>query len=197
MLKKTFLAAVVLGCCGRGALAEETVGVSGSAVRFATALETKVGEKTVKLVLTGTALRKKYFFSVYAVASYLAEGDAARTPEELAASNSPKQLHLVLERDVDGKDMAAAFKEAIRQNYPGDAFADEVNALVEFMQGTSARKGDHVLLTHVPGEGFHCEHVEKRALLIKNAQFSKAVWDIYLGKNNLGVAIKQGLVSRR
>ena len=50
------------------------------------------------MVLTGAALRQKFYFNVYAVASYVQEGAKPRTPEELAAVNCPKRLELVMER---------------------------------------------------------------------------------------------------
>ena len=196
MVMKKALAVVFLGLCCLSALAAEMVGVSGSNAQFPTVIESKVGDKQVKLLLTGTALRKKFFFNVYAIGSYLQEGDPARTAEALAASNSAKQLHLMLERDVEGKDLVNALKEAIRKNYPDDAFATELTALAEFFQENTVKKGDNVRLTHIPEVGLHCALLGKNEVLIKNATFSRAIWDIYLGKNNLGEAIKQGLVSR-
>src|SRR5262249_38425646 len=116
--------------------------------------------------------------------------------EELAAADCPKRLHLVMERTVEGKDLAEAFRSAIRLNYPEPAFAEEVQTLVQLLRGDSARKGDHIYLTHVPGVGLHCSRSGKAEFLIKNPRFARAVWDIYLGKNNVGEAVKKGLVSR-
>ena len=64
------------------------------------------------------------------------------------------------------------------------------------MQPETVAKGDHIYLSHVPGVGLHCRIIGKAEFVIKNPQFSRAVWDIYLGKNNLNEAIKKGLVSR-
>jgi hypothetical protein len=36
----------------------------------------------------------------------------------------------------------------------------------------------------------------KKDVFIANPAFSKAVWDIYFGKNNVGEDVKRGLVSR-
>ena len=49
-----------------------------------------------------------------------------------------------MERTVDGKDMAEAFRAAIRANYAEPAFGDEVTMLVQFMRSSVARKGDHI-----------------------------------------------------
>ena len=106
------LAFVVL--CGPVVYAQETVGVSGSRTRFPVAIECKIGDENVKLALTGAAMRTKLFFNVYTIGGYVRPGGDIRTADALAGADSPKQLHLVMERDVDGKDMADAFRAAVR-----------------------------------------------------------------------------------
>jgi hypothetical protein len=174
----------------------ETVTVSGSDTTYESTVQNKIGDKTVKMTLTGAALRKKYIFSVYTIGSYIEEGAAVRTAEELAAKDAPKMLHLVLERDVKGKDMAEATEAAIRANYPGSQFTDEIKVLVEQFSRIELKKGDNVRLTHVPGKGLSVAVDGKLELFITTPAFSRAIWDIYLGKNNLGDAIKKALVSR-
>jgi hypothetical protein len=101
-----------------------------------------------------------------------------------------------MERDVDGKDMAEAFKAAIRMNYPAPAFERELTMLTDYMRNHPVKKGDEVLLTHVPGVGLHVKLPGQGQIMIDNPAFPHAVWNIYLGKNNLGDAIKRGLTSR-
>jgi hypothetical protein len=191
----TIMGLALLGLGASVVLAVDPIGVSGSNTRFAASIEAKVGDNKVKLRLTGTALRKK-FVNIYAIGSYLQEGVSVSTAEQLAGADCGKCLHLVMERDVDGKDMAEAFRFAIRQNYPVPQWTDELNSMVAAIQAKDVRKGDHIWLTHVPKVGLHINHVGKTEVLIRNAQFSQAVWNIYLGKNHLGDAIKTGLVSR-
>ncbi len=190
------LAVALLGLASAAAHAADLAPVAGSSTQFPIAVDATVDGKPVRLSLTGAALRQKYFINVYAVASYVQEGAKPRTAGELAAADCPKRLELVMERTVEGKEMAEAFRAAIRQNYPESAFGPEVGDLVQFLQGQEAQKGDHVVLTHVPGVGLHCELGGRADVLIKSPQFSRAVWDIYLGKNNLGEEIRKGLVSR-
>src|SRR5262245_33713303 len=182
-------------CCG-ALSAAETVGVDGTSTRFPTTLDVKEGDQPVKLALTGTALRKRAFFNVYALGSYIREGSGVRTAEQLAAADTLKQLHLRMERDIDGKTMAEAFHGAIRANYPAPAFADELTTLTTYMETLEVKKGGHIQVTHVPGVGLHVLVAGQKEILIKNVAFSRAVWEIYLGQKNLGEAIKQGLVSR-
>lgn len=187
------VALVVLGAAGAFA---DQVGVEGSSVQYDTPIEARVDEQPVKLVLTGTALRKKVFFKVYAVASYVQEGVTVKTPEELVAADCAKQLHLVMERDIAGKEFADAFRSAIRLNYPEPKFEDELNALIEVFKAQEIKQGDQLRLTHVPKVGLTCELVGKAGAEIRDVAFARAVWEIYLGKNNLGDSIKKGLVSR-
>ena len=187
---------VVAALAATGSVLAGSVKTPGSGTPFEVELPASAGGRSVKLVLTGCAVRQKLFVNVYSIGSYVALGSGIKTAEQLAAADCLKRLHLVMERTVDGKDMAEAFRAAIRMNYPEPAFQDEVNKLMQFMRNDSARKGDHITLTHIPGIGLYCVWAGKADFLIKNAAFSKAVWDIYFGKNNLGDKIKQGLTSR-
>jgi Chalcone isomerase-like len=196
MVPSRMLAVVLVGAWGAGGLATELVGVRGSFAQFATRIESTIGSTPVTLVLTGGALRQKAVFNIYAIASYVQEGRAVRSAGELAATDCPKQLHLVMERDVTGEQMTAAFTTAIRMGHPAPAFAPELDELAGLLRGRTIRTGDHIWLTHVPGVGLHCQVVGRGEHLIKNVRFSRAVWDVYLGEKNLGESIKQGLVSR-
>jgi hypothetical protein len=197
MVPSRLVAVVLLALVsGSAAQAAELVGVPGSGTKYPSEVETNVGDKPVKLTLTGTAMRTKYILNVYVIGSYVQTGANFKTAEQLAAIDCLKRLHLVMERTVDGKDMAEAFRVAIRANYAEPAFNDEVTTLMQFMRSNVARKGDHIILTHLPGTGLHCNMVGKADFLIKNAKFSEAVWNIYLGKNNVGDAVKKGLLSR-
>ena len=196
MFSRSLVAVTVAALAAGGASAVELVGVHGSSTRFTTTMEATAGDKPVRLLLTGAAVRQKVFINVYAIASYVQEGVAVRTAERLAEVDCVKRLHLVMERDVEGKDMAAAFQTAIRANHAAPAFAAEVEQLTRVMQGAAAKKGDHIFLTHLPNVGLHVSMPGKVDFTIRNPAFSRAVWDIYLGKNNLGEGIKKGLVSR-
>jgi spermidine/putrescine-binding protein len=179
------------------ATAAEMVGVDGSSVRFPAAIEVPVADKSVRLSLTGAAMRKKAFVSVYAIASYLQDGVTAKTADQLAAANGVKVLVLVMERDVAGKDMADAIRAGIRLNHPADAFAPELARIGQLLQALRLEKGNRVTLTAAPGAGLRCQVAGKADAVIGEPAFARAVWDIYLGRNNVGDAVKSGLVSRR
>jgi hypothetical protein len=196
MTRSRWLAVAAVLCWSAGAPAAELVGVRGSGTQFTTTMDWTVNDRPVKMQLTGVALRQKLLFNVYALASYVQEGAAVKTAEDVAAANVPKQLHLVMERTVAGPDMADAFRTAIRLNHPAPAFGDEVAQLVEKLQGETAFKGDHIYLTHLPGVGLQVKVAGRADFVIRNPEFTRAVWDIYLGANNLGDGIKRSLTSR-
>jgi hypothetical protein len=195
MTRSKVLAVGLVLSCAAGGIAAELVGVRGSNTQFTTTMDWTVNDKPVKMVLTGTALRQKVFVNIYALASYVEEGANVKTADDLAAADCTKQLHLVMERTVAGPDMAEAFRSAIRLNHPAPNFADEVQMLVEKLQGATAVKGDHIYLTHLPGVGLQVK-MGRQEFIIRNPEFTRAVWDIYLGKNNIGEGIKKGLTSR-
>jgi hypothetical protein len=174
----------------------ENVPVDGTSTQFANPVTRTIGGKDVQLVVTGVAMRTKFFFQVYAMASYIQEGVRPGSPEALATVDCAKQLHLVMERDVDGKDMAEAFQGAIRMNYGAPTFENELNNLMAYMKANPVKKGDQIFLTNVPGRGLHVIVVGKTEMMIENVAFAHAIWEIYLGRNNLGTDIKRGLTSR-
>ena len=181
---------------GTRARAAEKVGVDGSDIEFDAMIHKRIGGKSITLALTGTALREKFFFNVYAIGSYVQKGTKVKTPEGLAAVDVHKRLHLILERDVSSADMAAAIKASITANYPEPQFATERRVLEQYIAANPVKRGEHVWLTHVPGVGLSWKIADKKEILIKNPKFSKAVWDIYFGPKNIGVAIKRNLSSR-
>ncbi len=196
MKVRRFLVAVLIGLGAQGTHAADAVKVKGSNTRFATAVVGAVGGKPVKFILTGAALRTKYGFSVYTIASYVQEGVKVRDAGVLARVNAVKQLHLVFERDVDGKTMANSFRGSIGMNYPEPAFAAELAMLEQYFVANPAKQGDSVWLTYVPGAGLTCQVAKRPPLTIASIGFAQAIWDVYLGPKNLGVAIRSGLTSR-
>ena len=160
---------------------------------FPAQIESAIGDHTVKLVRTGSGLRKKGDFRVYAVASYLEDGVKVQSARELAEIDRAKQLHLVFMLRVSGDDLTQAFRKIFRENHPEPAFSDELKALLNLFQKGGARNGDHVWITHIPTVGLQCRCGKQEEILIKNVDFSRAVWDNYFGKSNAGEEVKRAL----
>lgn len=193
--QRTVIAALAV-LTGVGGISAQEVRPRGSSVAFPLAVTCSLGARQVTLNLTGAALRKKLVFNVYAIASYLAKTPAVKTPEQLAEADVPKQLRMVLERDVAGPDVADNFKRQIFANYPDGRFAAETAELAERLASRTAHKGELMCFTHIPKTGLRCELAGREPFVIRNQQFSRALWSIYLGRKNLGAEIKQALVAR-
>jgi hypothetical protein len=187
------LTAVVL--TAGAALASEAVGVNGSKVRYPAVMEMPFDGKPVRFALTGTALRSKAIFNVYAIASYVQEGVKVGNADELAAADVYKILHLVMERDVSGKDMAEAFVTAIRRNYP-QGFDAEVRRFDSMLGAQTLKKSQHIVLTWLPKTGLRCQVIGTLDQRVDSPAFARAVWDIYFGKQPVTPEIKAGLSSR-
>ena len=88
--------------------------------------------------------------------------------------------------------MAEAFRSAVRLNYAEPAFNAEVDALCKFIQGHTASKGDHILLTHTPSVGLHINlagkaeipRKELRAAMGAELPYSGHVLDLPKGVQN-------------
>src|SRR5438552_5381398 len=151
-LSRLLLVTALAVLLGTVALAE-TVSVDGTDTSYETKIEPTVGGKAVKMDLTGAALRKRLLFKVYTIASYVEAGAGLRSAADLAAADVPKQLHLVMQRDVDGKDLAEAVEKAIHKSRGDDAFGDELKSLQETVKALELKKGDNVRLTNIPKKG--------------------------------------------
>jgi hypothetical protein len=183
---------------GAGTIASvaAAAGQGGGDPRFAPVISAQVGGQPVRLVLTGTAVRTRYTLSVYTIGSYLQEGVKVRDAGELVVVPAPKLLHLIFERNVEGNDVAASFRNAIGMNHPAPAFAAELDRLDRVFRASAVQRGDHVWLTAIPGTGLSCQLAGQPAVLIESVAFARAAWEVYLGRKNLGAAIQMGLTSR-
>jgi len=198
MIRRRFLSAGTFGF-GFGVWAAGSAPAVAGRVgdsRFPVSIAANIGGKSVRLGLTGSALRTKYRFRVYAVASYLQEGLAVAGAESLATLDAPKLLHLVFERDVDGSTMADAFRQSIGRSYPAPAFAGELAQLERHFVANPVKQDDHIRLTHIPGVGLGVQVNGQPVMVIRSVGFARAAWGTYLGRNNIGVAVKDGLTSR-
>jgi hypothetical protein len=195
MHARGLLTAALLGLCGSAIAGDPTVTVGST--RYPTAVAGQSGDKPIRLKLTGTAMRTKWTFNVYSIASYVKEGTVVRTPEELAGAAVPKMLCLSFERSIASADLASSFREAVAMNHPAPAFKAELDALAEYFEAHPVSKGKSIWLSSDPVAGFRCQLRDAPALTLPNDKFARAVWEVYLGRNNLGEAIKTGLISRR
>lgn len=191
--RKGFLVTVLLGICALAEAAEP--GVTVGRTRYPSSINSSVGGKPVKMVLTGTAMRTKYTFKVYSIGSYVQEKVVVRNASELVRVDVPKQLCLAFERDVDGDALSESFKDSIGMIQPAPAFAAELATLTRYMKAHPVKTGSRIWLSSIPGVGLGCQVDGAPELKIANVALAQTVWEVYLGRKNLGVAIQSGLTS--
>lgn len=178
------------------ALAVETVGVEGSSTRFPTSVTLPVNGKPATMHLTGTALRTKFVFNVYAMGSFLQDGVKASTAEDVAQAKAAKMFYLVMEREVSARDFTEAIKSAIGNTQDASKFNGDFAQISTALGNKSLRKGDHIMLLASPDGELKISIINRVELTIKNAEFTQAVWNAYLGAKPVNAGIKAGLVSR-
>jgi Chalcone isomerase-like len=181
--------------CGGVVVASDMVGVSGSKARFPARIEVPNGGKPVKLALTGTALRSRTIINQYAVASYLQEGVKAKTADQLAAADAYKVLHLIIETDLNSKELADAIGAAIRNN-GAKGFTSELQQLRIILGEQTLKSGQEIVLTWLPKSGVRFQVKGKTDVPIANPAFARALWDAYFGSSHQGDSVKAGLTSR-
>ncbi len=196
MSRRRFSPTVLIGLLFVASVADAGGKPARTDPRFAATVVTRIKDAPVRLVLTGTALRTKYTFRVYAIASYVQEGIRVGDANALASVDAIKQLHLIFERDVDGATLANSFRESIGMSHPAPTFASELATLERYFLQHPVKQGDHIRLTNIPGTGLVIQLNAQRGMVIPRSDFARAAWETYLGRKNLGVAIQSGLTSR-
>jgi hypothetical protein len=174
----------------------ETAPVRESQVRFPVRDQITVGYKSVRLVLTGTAVRKGHGLPLYAIGSYLEEGARAKTAEQLAAADAVKMMHVVLEVPLDGRLMFDGIRTGIRLNHSANEFTSQLGELERALRGHDLPRGQHIFLTYLPKIGLRCQAVGKAEATIAGPAFGKAIWENFLGRKSVSDEVKAGLTSR-
>lgn len=179
------------------ASAQSQLKVKGSKKTFPSAIKQKHEKKQIPLRCTGVALREKVWFNVYVIASYVQEDATPKDAAALAKADVWKVLHLQLERNVDGDDMSEAFVEAIRSNYPKESqFKAEIARMNAFFADKECKENQSIRFVWQPKVGVSVLLPGCKPLLFKSTGFAQAIWEIYLGKKNVGKDIKAGLIKR-
>jgi len=196
MFCRSAVALVIVAVAAAAGRADEPVRVTGTPTAYEPVVTVRAGDKDVRLNLTGAGLRSKVGVRVYTVASYVQEGVTVRTAEDVVKADAVRVLHLVMQRKVEPAEFVGAFKTAVARAYPDDRFAAEFAQVVKAVGDNAAEKGDHVTLLSVPGEGVRIRLGKKVDVTVKNADFARALWEMYLGADPVSDALKASLTDR-
>lgn len=152
-----------------------------------------------RLQLNGAGVRYKVVFKVYAAALYL--GEKAATPDAVFAATGPRQLKVVMLREIDANELGKLFTKGIEQNAPRDEFSKSITGILRMSDIFSSRKklqpGDWFTVDWIPGTGtVIVVNGKAEGEPIKEPEFYSALMKIWLGKSPADAQLKEALLGR-
>jgi hypothetical protein len=171
----------------------QTTEVAG--VKFADSVQ--VGAS--RLQLNGAGVRYKLVFKVYAAGLYLTE--KAATPEAVLAAPGPKQLQIVMLREIDANELGRLFTKGMEENAPREEFSKSIVGIMRMSDIFSSRKklvaGESIAVQWVPGVGtIILVNGKPAAEPVKEPEFYSALMKIWFGKSPADARLKDALLGR-
>jgi hypothetical protein len=160
---------------------------------FVPVVQTKINGKPTKMQLTGTAVRKAIGLKFYRIAGYCDVGHDPDDVDELASADVPKQLILVLERDIPENVLRRSFQMAFDANDPEKKYTADITKLLDHVMAEPLKKGDQITLTHLPQVGVECRVGDDEPLRVAVPLFAHVVWNVYMGPNGVCPVLRAGL----
>lgn len=169
-----------------------------------------INQSGTDLVLSGVGVRSKMMVKVYAAGLYIessAKAELAQYKPEAAKpsdnlynaiinGNFAKLFVLQFVRDVEGKQVSDAMKEALRK-YPVMSEPDvQKDAEAFFAACATDMKSGQVLKIFIKGDEVTVIPPGGNPTVIKNKKLAAAVPAIWIGTNAISDDLKKGLVSR-
>lgn len=147
---------------------------------------------------TGTAVRKKFFFKVYAVAGYL--DSSIETGEDPGATfvsaDAAKRLQLQMLRDVDSKKIVDSINEALEKcaTSPLEEIAAERERFMAAFSMEKLNKGQDIRFTWMPSVGLQISVDHEILDTIESEVFARSFFEIYFGPNPVNDGMKKDLL---
>jgi len=143
-------------------------------------------------------LRYRIFIKAYVAALYLAESfDREPTPSAVLA-DVPRRLEIEYRWAIPARDFAKVTIEGISRNTDGAGFERlrdriaRLNAIYEDIE-----PGDRYALTYAPGVGTELARNGRRLGVIEGADFSSALFAIWLGERAPDDSLRRQLLAGR
>jgi hypothetical protein len=163
---------------------------------FPVVRKTEVDGRVCDLKLTGTAVRKKFGLTFYKIGGYCESSAGPTCADTLAAADVPKQLVLVMQRDISQTILEKSFAASFAENDPENKFTKESEQTLGHMVAAPMQKGQTVTITHLPGKGMTCQVGNGAVLEVPNVAFAHMVWNVYMGPKGVCPTLRTGLVER-
>ena len=186
---------VLVATLATGAAAD---GLESGGVEFDATISVAGDNTEYELRCTGTALRKKFFFKVYAIAGYLdASVEAGEDPgATFVAADAPKRLHLQMLRDVDSKKIVDSINEALDKcaTTPLDQVAAERERFMAAFSMEKLNKGQDIRFTWMPSAGLQISVDHEILDTIESPVFGQSFFEIYFGPSPVNDDMKKDLL---
>lgn len=158
----------------------------------------QLGKGEPELVLNGTSIRKAYIFAdVYIGSLYL---ESKETNEEaIFNSDGYKRMSFYLLRDVRGRRIATALKDAMQLNLPTEdieGFSTELGQLMSFLD-RRMKKGEEGIVEYIPGEGSRIITANDVRGVIPGKAFFNAILSSWIGEEPVSSLMKRQLLGEK
>lgn len=174
-------------------------GLEAGGIEFEPTISITTDQGDYELRCTGTALRKKWFFKVYAVAGYLdVDTPAGDDPgATFVRADVPKRLHLHMLRGVDSKKIVESIDEAFEKcsTMPLETIAPERERFREAFSMEKLEDGQDIRFTWLPGAGLQISLDHEVLDTIDSPAFARAFFEIYFGPSPVNDGMKEDLLS--
>ena len=154
--------------------------------------------ETIHMAATGSGVRKKLMFKVYAAALYVdVLAPLGTVPvNALASADIPRRLVMSFRRDVSGDQLQEAMREGFEHVWkgkPGPELAEDLDLFYSWMAG-GIRSGQTIELTYIPGEGLYTTVAGVAHRAITRSNIARGIWHSWLGVEPISAELKWGLV---
>lgn len=151
----------------------------------------RVANKELKL--NGAGMRVKAIFKVYAAGLYLSEKKT--TVADVLASEGPRRMILVMQREVTSEEFGQSFMTGLNDNSDKAEKSKVINQTVKFGEMFASipglKKGDVLYLDWIPGVGNeNFLNGKKIGETIPDVAFYNAVLRLWLGNKPVDSALK-------
>ena len=183
---KTVLAACVIifvsGANGwaleiKGVTFPETISISGT-----------------NCTLVGAGIRKKLIISVYAGALYMSS--PSTNASTVISSDQTKRMSLqFIYSEVTSEQLIEAWNEGFNANAGSsvNALKNKINTFNSYFS-ESARKGDTIIITYIPGKGTEVAIKNSVKGVIEGKDFMQALFSIWFGPKPPTKGLKNGML---
>ena len=146
------------------------------------------------LVLNGSGIRSKFFFSIFIGSLYLTEKSSE--PETIYSNTKPKRVVMnVLYEELPAEKIINGWVEGFKNNNDAAAYASLEERLKQFNQffGTS-KKGDAIVLDYIPEEGTKVIINTQLKGTIPGQDFNTALLKVWLGESPADSNLKEAML---